>query len=262
VWQTALHDQNEILDYLRDEKYLNEEIGRLNIEEKYKSLTPLVKIIENNCQISGAEILDVGANTGVFLDLARRIGALPSGLEPSADAVKEAKNHFDLNIQNNPVAEMSSPNGKFDIITLWDVIEHLTEPKEDLKKLLSKLRPNGMMFISTHDINSLFCRVLGRKNPLLMYQHFFHFSPSTIKGMLEYAGFEFLDLTYFYKSWGLLYSLLLVEKLWPGSMAARLAKSVAKFVSRSNWLAAIRVRVPIKLFFVAVARRPDFAPSD
>jgi 2-polyprenyl-3-methyl-5-hydroxy-6-metoxy-1,4-benzoquinol methylase len=259
VWQTARHDQSEIFDYLRNEEYLDEDIGRLNLEEKHKSLSPLIRIIQDNCQIPGASILDIGANTGVFLDLAQSMGAKPFGLEPSAEAVRVAKSQFDLNIENAPVSEMSHPDEKFDIITLWDVVEHLTEPKEDLKTIIQKLKPNGYIFISTHDINSVFCRSLSRKNPLLMYQHFFHFSPSTIEILLEEAGFEFQDLNYYYKSWSFLYALHLFDKLWPGSLAARLANTMAKVVSRSNWLAAIRISLPIRLFFVAVARRPNSA---
>lgn len=255
VIEEKSHKTEEIIEYLKTEEYGDEIIGQLNLQEKADAYAPLVKVIEKHRPMAGAKLLDVGANTGVFLDLVRRLGADPYGLEPSTEATAIANARFDLNIQNEVISGIDAPDEYFDIITMWDVVEHLYDPLSDLATLLPKLKPGGCIFIATHDINNNFCKLLGKRNPLLMYQHFHHFSPSTLNAALELAGYEPAGMDHYYKSWSFKYLLALFDKLWPNSIAAKLAGVAASATSSFESVGACRVRFPMNLFFVGIGRR-------
>ena len=256
VIEEKSHATLEIIEYLNNEKYGDEIIGQLNLQEKADAYAPLVAIIERHRAISGSNLLDVGANTGIFLNLARGLGATPFGLEPSLEATIIAKSHFGLDVQNAVVSNVDLPDDSLDIITLWDVVEHLYDPLTDLAALLPKLKRGGYIFVSTHDIDNIFCRVLGKRNPLLMYQHFYHFSPITLGTALESTGFEPVGSKYFRKSWSLQYLLALFDEFWPNSIAAKCAGAAATAISPFGRVGACRVLFPLNLFFVAIARRP------
>ena len=256
VVEEKSHETDAIIESLTSENYGDDKIDQLSLEEKSKAYAPLARIIERHRAISGAQLLDVGANTGIFLNLARTLGAIPFGLEPSLDATKVARSQFDLEIQNGVIAEIDQPDAAFDIVTLWDVVEHLYDPVGDLTALRSKLKPGGHIFISTHDIENVFCRILGKRNPLLMYAHFYHFSPHTLSRALEIAGFETVGFSYFHKSWSIRYLLALFDEFWPGSCVARCARGMTVTISPFEPLSKLRIRFPLNLFFVAIARRP------
>ena len=138
---------------------------------------------------------------------------------------------------------------------MWDVVEHLYDPVSDLATLFPKLKPGGRIFIATHDMNSNFCKMLGKRNPLLMYQHFYHFSPSTLSVALRFAGYEPAGMDRYNKSWSLKYLLALCDKLWPNTVAAKMAGAAASLTSSFESVGACRMLFPIKLFFVGVGRR-------
>jgi 2-polyprenyl-3-methyl-5-hydroxy-6-metoxy-1,4-benzoquinol methylase len=256
VVEAKSHETEAIIEMLNAENYGGDKIDQLSLEEKSSAYAPLVNIIQRHRAISGAQLFDAGANTGIFLNLARSLGAVPFGLEPSLDAIAVAKSRFGLDVQNGVIAEMEQPDGAFDIVTLWDVIEHLYDPVADLAALRPKLKPGGYIFVSTHDIENLFCRVLGKRNPLLMYADFYHFSPRTLARALEAAGYETVGFSYFHKSWSVRYLLALFDEFWPGSIAAKCAHGAAAAISPFGPLGRLRIRFPLNLFFVAVARRP------
>ena len=256
VVEQKSHKTDAIIELLSSENYGGDRIDRLSLEEKSNAYSPLMKIVERHHAISGAHLLDVGANTGIFLNLARNLGAVPFGLEPSLDATKVARSRFGLEVQNSVIAEIDQPDAAFDIVSLWDVVEHLYDPVADLATLRHKLKPGGHIFVSTHDIENIFCRVLGRRNPLLMYAHFYHFSPRTLARALEIAGFETIGFRYFHKSWSVRYLLALFDEFWPGSFIGGCTRGMAATISPFGPLSRMRVRFPLDLFFVTVARRP------
>lgn len=256
ITERQSHDIEKIIEYLSNEEYGDETIGQLNLSEKSRSYSPLVNIIERHFPISGSTLLDVGANTGVFMNLARSLGAFPQGLEPSIEATKTANSHFNLNIQNGVISDIEFSPNSFDIITMWDVVEHLYDPVIDLKTLQTKLRRGGYIFVSTHNIDHAFCKALGKHNPLLMYQHFHHFNPSTLQLALSKAGFEPLGVHYFYKSWSLKYLLALFDEFWPKSIVSSCAGIVTTAISPFEFVNKLRLIFPFNLFFTAIARRP------
>lgn len=256
VIQKLEHDLETINKKLKEESYLDEEIGNLNIDEKFRQFDILIKIIKKYGSLKGVKLFDAGANTGVFLKQVQQYTENIKGVEPSKDAVIAAKNLFDITIDNNLINETKIIDSDFDIITMWDVIEHLFDPKQDLTFLHDKLKLEGKIFISTHNIGDLYTKIKGDKYPLYMYQHFFHFSKKTLKKMLEEVGFEVLGTHSFCKSWTLGYIYQLYQKQTQG-VIGNLIKAILKLIVSNSYLSSLRVIFPIPHFFVIVAKRVD-----
>ena len=110
-------------------------------------------------------LLDVGCGTGAFLSFART--QLPAsslaGIELDAERAKLARQaNPDATIHVGDAAVVSeSLSGAFDLITLWDVLEHVPEPGRLIRALAARLAPGGLLFVQTIHEASLLPR-LGR----------------------------------------------------------------------------------------------------
>jgi SAM-dependent methyltransferase len=136
--------------------------------------------------------LDVGANCGGFLKVAEELGYDAVGIEPSAWAAQYAREVLGQNVIEGTVKNLPSHMTDFDIVTMWDVLEHMKAPLEELLRIHSRLRPDGLLIFSTLDIANWFPRIMGRRWPWLMDMHLYYFTQSTVKQILARAGFRFI----------------------------------------------------------------------
>lgn len=169
---------------VEDEMYVREREGRELTFEKH-----LAALEEYTGPAEGRSLLDVGAYIGVFVDIARAHGWQAEGIEPSAWAVENAK------VRGTPVCQgtqehLIEAGRRFDVITMWDVIEHVTDPANELSMAYELLSPGGWLAVHTMNIDSLAARALGRRWPWLMDMHLYYFSQRTLASLLEQCGFE------------------------------------------------------------------------
>jgi 2-polyprenyl-3-methyl-5-hydroxy-6-metoxy-1,4-benzoquinol methylase len=145
-------------------------------------------------------ILDVGCAYGFFLDFMRSRGYLPYGVDISFHAVKFAREK--LNLENVFVGELESLNfGEefFDIVTMFHIIEHLTEPKKSLKEVHRILKKDGILILQFPVIDSLVYKIYKKKwRQFRVPEHTFYFSKNTISLLLKKTGFSPLK----FRSWG------------------------------------------------------------
>jgi SAM-dependent methyltransferase len=134
------------------------------------------------------KLLDVGSHIGVFVQEARARGWDAHGLEPSAWAVEQAHAHGVPVIQGT-LADVD-PGREFDVVTLWDVIEHLADPLHELQRVAAIVRPGGWVCVHTMDVDSPFARLAGSRWPWFMQMHLYYFSRATLTAMLSRAGFR------------------------------------------------------------------------
>jgi dolichol-phosphate mannosyltransferase len=169
---------------VEDPVYLREEHGRIRTFDRL-----LDEIADQRSP--GGSLLDVGCYTGVFLDRARKRGWEVTGLEPSQWAARVARSRG-LNVSNSLLSEADLAPESFDVITVWDVIEHFGDPMAEVERLQRLLRPGGLLALSTMDVESGFARLLGPRWPWFMRMHLYYFSPETLRAMLGRYG---LDVT-------------------------------------------------------------------
>jgi SAM-dependent methyltransferase len=153
----------------------------------------------------GSGLLDVGANYGHFLAVAREFYPAVAGFDLSPQAVRWSRELF--GVRNFTASIYDPPQellGPHEGVTCWDVIEHLPDPLGALASLHRLVAPGGYLFLSTPDAGSVVARLLGRHwHYLDPEQHLYLFSRANLQTALERSGFQVLS----FKSFGRYYRL-------------------------------------------------------
>ena len=138
---------------------------------------------------NGRSLLDVGAYVGIFVETAIKNGWDAIGVEPSSWAANEAqKAGLPIISGTQDAAEL---DGKlFDVVTMWDVIEHVDDPSAEMAKAFARLKPGGWLIVHTMDVDSWAAKILKSRWPWYMDMHIHYFSQSTMRQMLEKNGFQ------------------------------------------------------------------------
>lgn len=131
-------------------------------------------------------LLDVGCGTGVFLDTASERYDV-EGVELSGWAADIASQR--RTVHRRPLSELAFQE-RFDVVTLWTVIEHLEDPRAELKAVHAALAPGGLVVIYTGDVGAWLARLLGKKWWEYKGMHLFYFSRRTLTRMLGDVGFD------------------------------------------------------------------------
>lgn len=194
-----------------------------------------------------AHILDVGCSAGLFLRRARDAGFAVSGLEMSPRSVDYARETHGLDVRQGAIEDADYADGSFDIITLFDVIEHLANPYAAAKQLAKWLKPGGILLMSTPNIDGLFPRVSYLPSKALDYwphpeppHHLFQFSEKTLAELARQAGLEptradhfCLPLSY---SFGTMHSWRISKKLVPYAAAFAPFAVVGPWMRMGDWI--------------------------
>lgn len=169
-------------NYHRDEVYEeNEKLfgnifrKRANLAKKYAK--------------SKGKILDIGCSTGVMLDIFKKDGWKTWGVEPSGSA-KSAKRKGHK-IVKNYFEKAKLPKNYFDLVVMNHVLEHMDDSELVLKKVNTLLKKGGIILVDVPNVGSLASKIYGKNwKYLLPNEHLHHFTPETLKKLLEKAGFK------------------------------------------------------------------------
>lgn len=120
-----------------------------------------------------------------------------TGLELSPYAVEFIKKNQKTPIINKDFLRAEFNEQSFDVVTLWDVIEHLYDPYSNLVKISKILKKGGIFMLRTGDVSSLNAKIAGKRWFFYhLIDHIYFFSKDTIVKMLDKAGFEVLEVYY------------------------------------------------------------------
>lgn len=134
-------------------------------------------------------LLDIGTAAGAFVAAAGKHGWDAEGCEPNKWLAEWGARHYGIRIRQGSVFDQPYEAGSFDVVTLWDVIEHTVNPREMLDRCRTLLKPGGVLIVNYPDIGSWIARLLGRRWLFLTSVHLYYFTRSTMRRMLESAGF-------------------------------------------------------------------------
>lgn len=132
----------------------------------------------------GRKVLDVGCGNGDFVDVAARVGWNVEGIELAQPAVEIAQS-FGLPVrQVDFYAEEIRPSSR-DVVTLFEVIEHLPQPGRFLARAEEVIRPGGVIYLTTPNFASLDRRVLGADWRAINREHLTYFTPASLRVVVE-----------------------------------------------------------------------------
>lgn len=184
------------------------------------------------------KLLDIGAATGFFMNIAKKRGFEVTGVELSNFAAEKGRN-AGLNVISGDLLSQKFPSDSFDVITMFDVIEHVPNPKEIMTEVYRILKKGGYVLVNTPDSESLWARVLGEHWQLIVPpEHINYFSPKNFGNYLEQNGFKVLVNSKIGKKFTLQYVIKTLYK-WT---------SLRIFLTKANSSGLLsRIYVPINL---------------
>ena len=193
----------EFYSQLEDKEYSAEAEGR---SKNFKTLFKRLKRLK-----PGSTLLDIGAASGIFLNLANKEGYETAGVEPSGPLVKEAKERYDIDLFNGTV-EQYKPGRKFSVITMLDIIEHLVEPDAFMSSVDDLLEEGGHLVIVTPDVNSFAARIMGSRWWHYRIAHINFFNLPSLRFLLDKHNYDIVLKKKYVWNFTLLY---LVTRIFP-----------------------------------------------
>ena len=191
---------------LEDREYSEEAEGRA---KNFKTLLKRLKRLK-----PGKTLLDIGAASGIFLDLALQEGYEIEGIEPSAYLVKEAGKRYGIHLFKGTMENyiQGKPGKTFSVITLLDIIEHLVEPDDFMTQLDRLIEDHGLLVIVTPDIDSLAARITGRRWWHFRIAHINFFNWGSLGYLLQKHDYEIILKKRYVWNFSLFY---LVTRIFP-----------------------------------------------
>ncbi|HLG33838.1 MAG TPA: class I SAM-dependent methyltransferase [Bacteroidia bacterium] len=151
-----------------------------------------LNLVEKAKQSHEKKILEVGAGTGDFLAACRRREWSCFGVEPSAQARETARQFNNLNLLSS-IEEIGE--GRFSVITLWHVLEHISDLGETILKLRNMLSENGVLIIAVPNHNSFDAKHYKRTwAGYDVPRHLFHFNKQSLTSIIESKGFKLMKI--------------------------------------------------------------------
>ena len=137
-----------------------------------------------------SKLLDVGCGSGEFLQWMQQFGWVVNGLDLSPVAVNAARK-YGLEIFEGQLKDAPYPPASFDVITMWDVLEHVHDPLANLKRVAELLKCGGRFTVTLPNPDGLDFHLFGRFwTGLDMPRHLFVYSQKPLTGLLEKAGLK------------------------------------------------------------------------
>ena len=139
------------------------------------------------------KILDFGCGSGTFLKVAHKIGwrscvGIDANSEYAGSYAEEDGLQFICSTFET--IDTSALGGDYDVITMWNVLEHLYDLDEILENLRSMLKPEGLLFVMVPNVRSLATRLIREKSATFNWKHVSHFSPKSLSVLMGRNGFE------------------------------------------------------------------------
>lgn len=191
-------------DYIKDERNIRKTVNR-RFDHIEKFVQP-------------GRLLDVGCAMGFFIDEASKRGWQVEGQDISHYATEYVKNRFGHMAHHGSLLQLDLPEGAYDLVTMYDVIEHVPDPKGYMQRVAELVKSGGVFELATPDVGSIPARLTGKRwiGYKLSDEHVYYFSVKTLTRMLDEAGFDvehvrhigkhvtmslFLDRLGFYAPW-------------------------------------------------------------
>ena len=185
-----------------------------------------LRLVEKAWGKPPGRLLDIGTANGSFLQVAKTAGWDVTGCEPNKWMTQWCQKNYGIEVIAGTVFDGRFPAASFDVITLWDVLEHTPDPLAVLRECYRLMKPGGLLVVNYPDIGAWIARAMGRKWVFLLSVHYYYFTTTTIRDALNRTGWEPFKLKPHFQSLELDYILFRATPY-----AAFLAKPLRQFVN-------------------------------
>jgi len=194
----------------------------------YNALKRLEKI--NKFHKKDGKLLDIGCATGIFIKAASKYYEC-TGLDVSNVATDIAVNELGVNAKCGTIFDFNTKDQLFDIVTMWDVIEHVRDPDEYIAHVSKVVNPGGLLVVSTGNIESLMFKI-QKKNWHLMIPpfHLYYFNKTNLTKLLESNGFEVKSLTHDGQYTNVGYITNKLKKMYDGNKIMSIGDNLVKIL--------------------------------
>lgn len=191
-------------------------------------------------------VVEVGCAYGYFLNLIKNEVKSHQGFDVSPDGIKFAIEDLEVNASNEDFLTTKFPQ-KVDLVCMWDVIEHVSQPDQFVEKAASILKKGGALALTTGDIGTPLPKARGGKWRMIHPPtHIYYFDKSSMTALLEKYGFKVVSYRYSatYRNTGSVLKQLIVNQKAKGGEATIL-KGISKI---SEKLGLTKLNIPLNTF--------------
>lgn len=194
-------ERNNIESLYTNQTYCNRQIRHAGQTNRVSESRWRLDQVERHAPHRG-RLLDVGCSAASFLLTARDRGWDVAGIDISAGAIEYARSVHGLDARVGTLEETHLPADTFDVVTVFECIEHMRHPAEALTAANRVLKRDGLLVITTPNIDGLFPRVTYRllaqtigawEHPTPPH-HLYQFSRRTLGALLDKSGFELVSM--------------------------------------------------------------------
>ncbi|MCX6356061.1 MAG: class I SAM-dependent methyltransferase [Candidatus Aureabacteria bacterium] len=188
-------------------------------------------------------LLEIGCGNGFFLEEALDRGySVVKGVEPSEDAVSKADPRIRPHIARSAMRPGLFGSQRFDVICMFQLIDHVPDPGALVSECGSLLNPGGFILCISHNIDALSSRILKSRSPIVDIEHTFLFSPCTVSRLFSARGFSVLKVGPVFNRYSASY-LLRLSPL-PRALKRALLRAI-----ENNFAGRIRFLIPLGNFY-------------
>lgn len=187
-------EKGVIGEYYKSEDYVSHSSSKKGLVNSVynvvRNITLNKKFQLINRLTSGKRLLDIGAGSGHFVTRMKRGGFDVTGLEPDPDARQVCAN---LNgVQLDPLERLyEDALGQFDAVTMWHVLEHVYDLRQDLERIAALVKPGGVFVVAVPNYRSYDASYYGSYWAAYdVPRHLYHFEPASIIPLISNVGFE------------------------------------------------------------------------
>lgn len=189
-------DEPAIGPYYHSENYISHTntskgfINRIYQAVRKRTIRGKVRLVQHTTGLKKGRHLDVGSGIGTFAHAMQEAGWETTGLEPDPDARALAKQLYGTELL--PVAELYQlPEQRFDVITLWHVMEHVHDLHAYVKRMEQLLKRDGKLIVAVPNYTSKDAAIYGPYWAAYdVPRHLYHFSPESMRTLMKQHGLE------------------------------------------------------------------------
>ena len=211
---------------------------RNHLERRYRR--QLRRIVRSK---PSGKLLDVGCSIGLFVNQANLMGFRAEGVELNSACAAYGARTFGVTIHASLPEPAFSAEDAYDVVTLFDVLEHVPDPHRFLVEIRRLLKPDGLLVVQTPNLDSLMAALLrGKWGWLSPPDHLYHFSATSLPPLVGKAGFRIKGLYSWEPAGAFAGSLLeaIVPARFPGNLVRKLIRfsrviAITIFVVQFSW---------------------------